>query len=340
MKTIDKNNYEAYYLDFLEGRLNESHTILLMTFLDQFPELRIDNELVPLEQKSIFLDKSYKQSLKQVLFEEELVTKSTINSFLIAQTENILSETKIREVELFIGHNPSYLIEQRLFQASHLKVNKEDVYTEKSSLKKTSVIPLRMIMTAFAVAASVALFFLIGDFYTSPNKIINNKQYATIKKPRQIAVPETKELDNKTRNENVINTFPQSIKERFPSPVDSMHANNFAYSSDQNFEKENIVLPTLSAVEINPREVDTVFTDPKLINPNNNNVTEQKKPEDLQEYSTLGFNQMKNPITPITAQLSKLIKKDIDFRTAAPALKHSGGFYFKIGTFVVSRTSS
>ena len=102
--------------------------------------------------------------MKQVLFEEELVTKSTINSFLIAQTENILSETKIREVELFIGHNPSYLIEQRLFQASHLKVNKEDVYTAKSSLKKTSVIPLRLIMTAFAAAASVALFFILGDF--------------------------------------------------------------------------------------------------------------------------------------------------------------------------------
>ena len=83
MKTIDKNNYEAYYLDFLEGRLNAQNTILLMTFLDQFPELRIDNELVTLEQKSIFLDESYKKSLKQVLFEEELVTKSTINSFLI-----------------------------------------------------------------------------------------------------------------------------------------------------------------------------------------------------------------------------------------------------------------
>lgn len=339
MKRIDKNNYEAYYLDFLEGRLNAQNTILLMTFLDQFPELRIDNELVTLEQKSIFLDESYKKSLKQVLFEEELVTKSTINSFLIAQTENILSETKIREVEQFIVNNPSYLIEQQLFQASHLKVNKEDVYKEKSALKKTSVIPLRMIMTAFAVAASVALFFLIGDFYTSPNSIVNNKQYATIKKPRQKAVPETKELDNKTRNENVINTFPQSIKERFPSPVDSMHANNSAYSSDQNFENENIVVTALSLLEINPREVDTVFTDPKLIN-SNNNLAARKDPENAQEYSTLGFNQMKNPITPITAQLSKLIKKDIDFRTAASALKHSGGFYFKIGTFVVSRTNS
>jgi hypothetical protein len=54
MEILNRNNYEAVYLDFLEGRLNESHTILLMTFLDQFPELSIDNELVTLEQKSIF----------------------------------------------------------------------------------------------------------------------------------------------------------------------------------------------------------------------------------------------------------------------------------------------
>ena len=337
MKTIDKNNYEAYYLDFLEGRLNESHTILLMTFLDQFPELRIDNELVNLEQKSIFLDESYKQSLKQVLFEEELVTKSTINSFLIAQTENILSPTKIKEVEQFIVNNPSYLIEQQLFQASHLKVNKQDVYKEKSALKKTSVIPLRMIMTAFAVAASVALFFLIGDFSTSPRA--RNTQSSASKQPSQINVADTKDLDKKIKKQNVINTLHQSILEDYHSAVDSTHANNSAYSSAQNFEKENIVLPTLSVVEINPREVDTVFTDTKLAN-SNNNLTARKDQENAQEFSALGFNQMKNPITPITAQLSKLIKKDIDFRTAAPTLKHSGGFYFKIGTFVVSRTSS
>ena len=337
MKTIDKNNYEAYYLDFLEGRLNAQNTILLMTFLDQFPELRIDNELVTLEQKSIFLDESYKQSLKQVLFEEELVTKSTINSFLIAQTENILSETKIREVELFIGHNPDYLIEQRLFQASHLKVNKEDVYKEKSSLKKTSVIPLRLIMTAFAVAAAVALFFLVGDFSKSPRAI--NTQSSASKQPSQINVYETKDLDKKIKKQNVINTLHQSIIEDYHSAVASKNTNNSDHYQDQNFQKENIVLPTLSVVEINPREVDTVFTDPTLIN-SNNNLAAREVPENAQEYSTLGFNQMKNPITPITAQLSKLIKKDIDFRTAAPNLKHSGGFYFKIGTFVVSRTNS
>ncbi len=82
-----------------------------------------------------------------------------------------------------------------------------------------------------------------------------------------------------------------------------------------------------------------MFLDPTLAN-SNNNLTARKDPENAQEYNAVGFNQMKNPITPITAQLSKLIKKDIDFRTAAPTLKHSGSFYFKIGTFVVSRSNS
>ena len=175
------------------------------------------------------------------------------------------------------------------------------------------------------------------DFSTSPRA--RNIQSSASIQPSQINVSDTKYLDKKIKKQNVINTLHQSIIEDYHSAVASKNTTNSDHSKDQNFQKENIVLPALSVLEINPSEVDTVFTDPTLIN-SNSNLTAREVPENTQEYSTLGFNQMKNPITPITAQLSKLIKKDIDFRTAAPTLKHSGGFYFKIGTFVVSRTNS
>ena len=175
------------------------------------------------------------------------------------------------------------------------------------------------------------------DFSTSPRA--RNTQSSASKQPSQINVYETKDLDKKIKKQNVINTLHQSIIEDYHSAVASKNTTNSDHSQDQNFENENIVVTALSLLEINPREVDTVFTDTKLIN-SNNNQSAREVPENVQEYSALGFNQMKNPITPITAQLSKLIKKDIDFRTAAPTLKHSGGFYFKIGTFVVSRSNS
>ena len=57
-------------------------------------------------------------------------------------------------------------------------------------------------------------------------------------------------------------------------------------------------------------------------------------------YTNLGFNQMQNPIIPITSKLSELVKKDVDFRTAKATSKHSGGFYIKIGKLVISHTKS
>jgi hypothetical protein len=67
---------------------------------------------------------------------------------------------------------------------------------------------------------------------------------------------------------------------------------------------------------------------------------ESKKKNAAPEYSYLGFNEMENPIVPITNKLSNLIKTDVDFRTAKPTKKHSGGIYIKVGKFVFSRQTS
>ena len=131
METINSNNYEAFYLDFLEGNLNEEDTALLFVFLDKNPELKLDEtEFISLEDNSSSLDNLYKQSLKQVLVEEENVTILNVNSFLIAQTEKQLSPAKEKQLEEFIASNPIYLKDQNLFQAAHLKANLEEVYSD------------------------------------------------------------------------------------------------------------------------------------------------------------------------------------------------------------------
>jgi hypothetical protein len=40
---INKENYESYYLDFLEGNLNENETTLLLVFLDKNPSLKLED---------------------------------------------------------------------------------------------------------------------------------------------------------------------------------------------------------------------------------------------------------------------------------------------------------
>ena len=53
-------------------------------------------------------------------------------------------------------------------------------------------------------------------------------------------------------------------------------------------------------------------------------------------YAMVEFQDMKNPISPITNRLADLVKKEVDFRTAKASNKKSGGFYVKIGKFEIS----
>lgn len=343
MEVLNINNYEAYYLDFLEGNLNEEDTAVLLDFLDKHPDLKLEEEIfVSLENNSVTLDNSYKQSLKQVLFEEDLISRWNINSFLIAQTEGQLSPRKEEELEKFIALNPIYLKEQKLFQASHLTANLGEIYTEKSSLKQARVFPLRAFF-AMTVAASIALFIYLGDFSNDPISVAaNDKKSVEQKKPIHTGVPKGTIPRDKMKTQGHIHTINPVIiesKRSFIASVDIKEVNSTLQKKHQESRKENVKVAPLSSIKIKHFELNEEFLEPELaaiyVLPNSFKYKERES-----EYTTLGFNQMNNPIMPITYKLSTLMKKDIDFRTAKPTSKHSGGFYFKIGKFVISRSKS
>lgn len=340
MEALSINNYEAYYLDFLEGNLNEADIAVLLDFLDKHPELKLEEEeFASLENNSITLDNSYKQSLKQVLFDEDFISNLNINSFLIAQTEGQLSPAKEEELEKFIAVNPVYLKEQKLFQASHLKANLEEVYTEKSSLKKARVFPLRTFFGVTA-AASVALFIYLGNFNsTDPTQFAQKDPVKTNIDSIVKIIPIKDALVKHTIVEGVKNQLVVGESAPLVATINTEKDHLSVPIKEQEPLKENIQVNTLVSIKIKQFELKEEFSEPKLAS-NHVKPTVAKYRENESDYTTLGFNQMNNPILPITYKLSKMVKKDIDFRTAKPTSKHSGGFYFKIGKFIISRTKS
>ena len=62
MIDINRNNYEEYFLDFLEGNLSPSENDLLMSFLNSNPDLKEElellNELPEIRIEETFLEKS------------------------------------------------------------------------------------------------------------------------------------------------------------------------------------------------------------------------------------------------------------------------------------------
>ena len=47
IKKINIFNYEAYYLDYLEGNISEEDAAVLLDFLDKHPELKMEDEELP-----------------------------------------------------------------------------------------------------------------------------------------------------------------------------------------------------------------------------------------------------------------------------------------------------
>ncbi len=336
METININNYEAFYLDFLEGNLNEEETALLFVFLDENPELKLDEtEFISLEDNSSILDNSYKKSLKQVVFEEETVTSFNINSFLIAQTENQLSTFKNNELEEFIALNPVYLKDQQLFKIAHLKANIEEIYTAKNELKQARKISLWPILS-IVVAASVALLISFGDFFTTePKQIAKNKASIiandSIKKEMNTSEKSFEIKNNQLLKHEIETSTPLVAKnsEVIETPI--------IQNNKEGIRPEKSTVKRLKSLKIKYFQLDEEYLEPEKAQDNSKPI-KVKSPENT--YTNLGFNQMENPIMPITSKLSELVKKDVDFRSAKATSKHSGGFYIKIGKLVISHTKS
>ncbi|MDP5012056.1 MAG: hypothetical protein NWQ47_12565 [Crocinitomicaceae bacterium] len=58
--------------------------------------------------------------------------------------------------------------------------------------------------------------------------------------------------------------------------------------------------------------------------------------QSTKDVAYMGFQDMKNPIKPITKRLGDVVKQEVDFRAAKTTSERSGGFYFKIGKLEVS----
>ncbi|MFN3916888.1 MAG: hypothetical protein ACK4K0_04015 [Flavobacteriales bacterium] len=151
---ISIENYEAFMLDYIEGRLNAEQEIVLFEFLAQHPELEVDFDMaLPVLSK------------EQVKFEQKAaLIRGGINIenrsyYFIAFQENQLTEIERQEVLRFVADNSQFEKEFNQYQKSVFE--KEIIlFPNRSELlvKAPRVIPI----WAYSAAASVVL--LIGSF--------------------------------------------------------------------------------------------------------------------------------------------------------------------------------
>jgi hypothetical protein len=330
---INIENYEAFYLDFLEGNLNEQEMQEFSAFLDLHPELKVEDDFLNLELDSCeVLDKSFVNSLKIDSLNAK-ISSANCEEFFVAFYEKTLSQDKINELTTFLNQHPSLKSDFELYRLSFLKVDTSIVYEDKKSIKRGVVIP--MYVRLVAVAAAIILVLLVYPFSneTSLNVGSANHIAASLNSlsGRKIEKNSSASENNKEVNFTKLTNEPKENSNFQNSVFEANEAYSLASVGNLNLKK----IGTFSHSKVKflePEEFDQAF----YFNKSKKNFEDQN--DDANTY--LSFRDMKNPAPVVTNGLKERLQKEVDFRSAKATRNKQGGFFLKIGKFEISRKTA
>jgi hypothetical protein len=287
MSFINKDNYEAWFLDYYEGALNPEQTEQLFKFLDANPHLyQVFNEYQNLElmPEQVNFDKN--SLLKDI--PKELINEISGTDYMaISYTENLLSNDEKNTVDKLIQED--ILLKEAVSTYSDLKLKPDTsiVFKQKNKLKKPLIIPLFRYReaykyTAIAVSIVITLISFWINFTDDKNKHIAGLGFHK-KRPLQTAHlsklnsesfnnADKQEVNQKLKDKNrinqKINVQPLKIEEPIIlKELEATEKNDYEIVSVQDIEIENeldITENKIISSDISNNNVETLKTEKYL----------------------------------------------------------------------------
>jgi len=218
MIDINRNNYEEYFLDFLDGKLSPSDENLLMLFLNENPDLKSETELF--ETYEVFTENVYLEN-KSGLKKSGILSNVTSNNFdelCIARIEGDLKKRETVEFDKFITENEKREKEYNLYRLTKIQADNFVVFQNKENLKKREkkAFVLKSNYQWISIAASIIILLAIYLFI--PKEKGNNK-LPVAELDKSIKVESLPVTDNEAKkvnklsdlNSNKINTEEKSF---------------------------------------------------------------------------------------------------------------------------------
>lgn len=271
MSLINKNNYEAFLLDYMEQNLSADMVAELMLFFEQNPELQ--HELEELDEITL--------PSETIVFDgKNELKKGVLENLMIAEIEGLSTSAESEELEQTIKEDEAYEKAFLLYQKTRLKPTKI-VFENKESLKRErKIIPLYWWATS--AAAVLIAFFLIRNLNTkdvekTQHNFVDNKELEvkTIENAIDSSVKEQpifiekNLLENKTIlvAEETKSTLVK-VKEKTATPNNTPALENIDITAEETpiIEKDSITI------------MPTIYEDVALLA--DNNIEQKKKEKD------------------------------------------------------------
>jgi hypothetical protein len=160
--TINRNNYELYFIDYLDGNLSDRDIFMLEDFLLLNPDLREElegTEKIHLTPESVeFINKEYLKRADLSL----PVNEFNFEDFCVAENEGDLSDLQRSLLKEYIKNHQELSPTYKLFSRLRLVSDKSITFSGKEKLKKAVFfIPREVLVPVLSVAAAIALMIIL-----------------------------------------------------------------------------------------------------------------------------------------------------------------------------------
>ena len=225
-KNINRNNYEIWMIDYLDGNLVEEKVKQLLYFMDNNPDLKEEFEMmrsIKLNPEKIKFDRKHK------LFKstDPMFDMPESDFLMIKEMEEGLQAEELKRLTELKELYPALNEDAAIYKSAKLQPEKI-VYSRKSTLKKKNNIPRILISVGSIAAAAILLFLIIPvkDIIQTENPVIlssvketdvddiENTVEPIIKvQPEEIIHKKTETIESTSETKNNTSYIAQTVKE-------------------------------------------------------------------------------------------------------------------------------
>ena len=135
---INKNNCEAFFLDYYEGTLSEGQVAELFAFLKNNPDLREVFE--SFADISVDAEKTNTPDFSFLKKEPVADIHEQAQAWMVDAAEGVISEEDRRALENYLAEYPSKRSDMAAFERTILRADANETFGDLSSLKKEAAV--------------------------------------------------------------------------------------------------------------------------------------------------------------------------------------------------------
>ncbi|MES2380500.1 MAG: hypothetical protein V4538_05620 [Bacteroidota bacterium] len=172
---INKDNYEAILIDYLDGNLNKQEEAMLLLFLENNPAINEEFSLLKEANLSIPEEPLFSFN-KETLKKPTQIKVNEYHNAIISHIEGNLTQKEELQLLHDIEAYPELKKEYNLFTKTKLDLADKLIFQDKESLKKKSA---RIIPLYFKVASMAAIFIAIFFLFVTNSNTKEDNALAT-----------------------------------------------------------------------------------------------------------------------------------------------------------------